>query len=288
MKLILRIFITLLVVALAIFSGRWVWEHYLYSPWTRDGRVRAEVITIAPDVSGWVTEISIKDNQRVKAGETLFVVDETRYQAAIEEFKAMVANKKYAWELAEHEYERRKKLNGEDGFSEESREAKRISAQLARTDYELAKAQLETARINLARTRIEAPADGTVINLGLRQGNYVEKGEAVISLVQAGSFYVTGYFEETKLPLIEVGQQATIKLMSGGEPLSGTVASIGDAIANTNTTKDDQLLPQVQQTFNWVRLAQRIPVDIKLDPVKVERKLVAGMTVSVHLEVAAQ
>ncbi|QSA20441.1 HlyD family secretion protein, partial [Vibrio furnissii] len=149
-----------------------------------------------------------------------------------------------------------------------------------------AKAQLHSAQINLDRTQVHAPADGTLINLNLREGNYVSQGSSVISLVKANSFYVTGYFEETKLPLIKVGQTAKISLMSGGEPLTGSVVSIGKAIADSNTSSNGQLLPQVQQTFNWVRLAQRIPVDIKLDPMPEGINISAGMTVSIYLQEA--
>ncbi|QJR81100.1 HlyD family secretion protein [Alteromonas pelagimontana] len=284
MGTVLRIGVTLLVVVLAVVAGRWVWDQYLHSPWTRDGRVRAQVITIAPDVSGWVTNLAVKDNQQVAKGSPLFTVDTTRYEAAIAEQQAKMENKRYAWELAKHEYERRQNLLNEQAISPEELEAKRINADLAKADYELAAAQLRTAQINLSRTQVSAPVDGTVINLNLRQGNYVNKGAAVVSIVKNDSFYVTGYFEETKLPLIHIGQRATIKLMSGGKNLSGTVVSIGKAIADTNTQGNSQLLPQVQQTFNWVRLAQRIPVDIQLDSIPANAILVAGTTVSVHLE----
>jgi len=283
-----RVSLTLVTLIVAVFLGHWIWQHYLYSPWTRDGRVRAHVITIAPDVSGWVNDIHVGDNQSVKKGDVIFTVDDTRYKAAIAELKAQVENKQYAWELAKHQYERRQTLTKEKMLSEETAESARIGTELARSNYELAEAQLATAQINLDRTVVRAPADGSIINLTLRNGNYVSQGKSVLSLVQSGSFYVTGYFEETKIPLIKLGQKAKITLMSGGEPLTGTVSSIGEAIADSNTTGNSQLLPQIQQTFNWVRLAQRIPVDIKLDNYPDNVNLSAGMTVSIHLEENAQ
>ena len=283
-----RISLTIVTLLIAVLLGHWVWQHYLYSPWTRDGRVRAHVITIAPDVSGWVNDVEVKDNQEVKKGDVIFTVDDTRYKAAIAELEAQVENKHYAWELAKHQYERRKTLTTGKLVSEETAESARISTELAKSNYKLAKAQLATAQINLDRTVVRAPADGSIINLTLRDGNYVSQGKSVLSLVKQDSFYVTGYFEETKIPLISLGQKATITLMSGGKPLSGTVSSIGEAIADTNTASNSQLLPQVQQTFNWVRLAQRIPVDIKLDNYPDNVHLSAGMTVSIHLEEQAQ
>lgn len=281
---IFRVSLTVVVVVIAIVAGHWVWNHYLYSPWTRDGRIRAEVITIAPDVSGWVNHLNVKDNQPVQKGDLIFSVDDTRYQAKIKELKAEVDNKRYALDLARHQYQRRQQLTDKKLISEETVESARINTELAKASLEIAQAQLNTAQINLDRTQVHAPADGTLINLNLREGNYVTQGSSVISLVKAGSFYVTGYFEETKLPLIRIGQQATISLMSGGQPLHGTVVSIGKAIADTNTSSNGQLLPQVQQTFNWVRLAQRIPVDIQLEPLPEGINISAGMTVSIHLQ----
>lgn len=283
---LLRISLTLTVVIVAVIAGHWVWDHYLYSPWTRDGRIRAQVITIAPDVSGWVDTLNVKDNQQVSKGELIFSVDPTRYQAKIKELEAEVENKQYALALERHRYARRQQLTGKNLISEETVESARINTELAKASLDIAKAQLNTAQINLDRTQVHAPADGTLINLNLREGNYVSQGSSVLSLVKKDSFYVTGYFEETKLPLIKVGQKAKISLMSGGKPLSGEVVSIGKAIADTNTDSNGQLLPQIQQTFNWVRLAQRIPVDIKLDPLDEDVNISAGMTVSIYLQEA--
>ncbi|QSX34503.1 HlyD family secretion protein [Shewanella avicenniae] len=284
MAQVTRIAVTLLVVILAIFSGRWIWEHYLYSPWTRDGRIRANIITIAPDVSGWVNKLNVADNAAVNKGDLLFAVDDTRYQATLKELQAQLKNREIALELAKHKYERRKKLTNAELISDEDLETARINTESAKADFELAQAELNTAKINLERTQIVAPEAGNIINLTLREGNYVHQGTPVLSLVQQDSFYVTGYFEETKLPLIHVGQKANISLMNGNDKLSGTVVSIGKAIADTNTSSNGQLLPQVQQTFNWVRLAQRIPVDIKFDPLPADINISAGMTVSIHLQ----
>ena len=154
---------------------------------------------------------------------------------------------------------------------------------MAEASLDLAKANLASAQIDLERASITSPVDGTIVNLTLREGNYVSQGSPVLSVVAANSIYVTGYFEETKLPLIHEGQKATITLMSGGKPITGTVKSIGNAIADTNTSANGQLLPQVQQTFNWVRLAQRVPVDIELKEIPKDTRLVAGMTASIRL-----
>ncbi|WP_133011909.1 HlyD family secretion protein [Marinomonas flavescens] len=279
----LRILVTLLFVLAAVLAGTWVWNDYMNSPWTQDGRVRADVITIAPDVSGWATELNVNNDQPVKKGQLLFRVDQKRYQAALAESEASAENEKYMWELAKHKYERRRQLTENNAISQEDLETARINTKVAEANYKLAQAELETAKINLQRTEVYAPEAGDIINLNLRQGNYVSRGSSVLAIVKADSFYVTGYFEETKIPLIHLGQKAKITLMSGGKAITGHVVSIGRAIANTNTQSNNQLLPQVQQTFNWVRLAQRIPVDIKLDPLPSGVRLSAGMTASIHL-----
>lgn len=279
-----RIGLTLLVVAVAVVAGAWVWDHYLYSPWTRDGRVRADIITIAPDASGWVTELSVRNNQTVKKGEPLFVIDDARYQVELAESEAKLAQERTAWELARHQYKRRTRLSGNSVISEEGLETSRMRAESTKAAYELAEAKLRSARLDLQRTKVLAPADGSVSNLNLNEGNYVTRGAPVMSLVKKDSFYVTGYFEETKLQLVDVGQSARITLLAGDKTLTGKVVSIASGIADTNTGSNHQLLPQVQQAFNWVRLAQRIPVDIELDPLPDDIHISAGMTVSVYLE----
>ncbi|MEH6563504.1 MAG: HlyD family secretion protein [Marinobacter sp.] len=279
-----RVGLTLLVVAAAVIAGAWVWDHYLYSPWTRDGRIRADVITIAPDVSGWVTGVNVDNNQLVSKGDPLFTIDDTRYRAKFAENNARLAQERTGWDLAKHQYERRQRMAESRSISEESLEAYRIRAETAKASYQLAQAELNTARIDLKRTKVLAPESGIVNNLSLRQGNFASRGTDVLSLIKSDSFYVTGYFEETKLHLVQVGQKARITLLSGGKKLSGEVASIARGIADSNTSSDSQMLPQVQQAFNWVRLAQRIPVDIALDPLPEGVNISAGMTVSIYLE----
>jgi len=279
----LRIITNIIILAIAIAAGYWVWDYYLHSPWTRDGRVRAEVITIAPDVSGWIQQLNVRNNEQVKQGDQLFAVDDARYQAAVAESKARAEQARYAWELAKHQYDRRKKLNKNQNISADDLDVYRIQMDSARASYELAEAQLHTAEIDVERSKVTAPVSGSIVNLGLSDGNFVNRGTPVLSIVQENSFYVTGYFEETKLQKIHIGQQVHIELMSDGTTLNGHVISIGKGIANTNTNGDSQLLPQVQQTFNWVRLAQRIPVDVQLDKVPDDINLSAGMTVTVQI-----
>lgn len=283
MKKSLRIALTLAVVVVAVLVGKWTWDTYLYSPWTRDGRVRADVITIAADVSGRITRLAVSDSQQVKTGDLLFVVDDERYQAVVDQDRAQLDQAKAQLDLAQHQLNRRQRLGDSQAISSEDLETFRIQTESAKAAVALAQARLKADQINLQRTRITAPADGTLINLNLSEGNYVQQGSPVLSLVKQGSFYVTGYFEETKIQQMKVGAAVTVKLMGLKQTLTGHVRSIGQGISNSNTATDSQLLPQVQQSFNWVRLAQRIPVDIALDNVPDNAHLSAGMTASVRL-----
>lgn len=280
----IRVLTTLALVAAAIYAAIWVWNYYLFSPWTREGRIRAEVITIAPDVSGWVTDLNVRDNQQVQQGDVLFSIDDGRYRAAIAQARAYVEHQRYAWELGKHQYERRKQHSGGQTINPEDLEAARINAELTKANYLLAQTKLESVEIDLERTLVKAPVDGAVVNLTLRRGNYVAQGEAVLSLVEKGSFYAVGYFEETKIPLIHVGQRARIRLISGDRELHGSVVSIANGIADVNATTNTQLLPQVQPTFNWVRLAQRIPVNIALDAYSENIMLSTGMTATITID----
>ncbi|MDV6317628.1 HlyD family secretion protein [Chromohalobacter sp. HP20-39] len=282
MRTPLRMLVTLVVVALAVAAGVWLWHYYLYTPWTRDGRVRAEVITIAPDVSGWVHQLSVNNTQHVDKGDTLFKINQARYQTAVDKAKAVVALNQAQLELKRHEEQRRNRLSNQ-AISNEDLEIARINTRVAKANLEEAKANLASAQLDLKRTVVEAPADGHILNQHLSEGNYVTAGNAVMALVKDDSYYVTGYFEETKISRIEVGDPAKVTLMSGDTELRGRVAGIGRGIANTNTSLNSQLLPQVEPTFNWVRLAQRIPVRIELAQIPEGTLLSAGMTATIHI-----
>ena len=117
--------------------------------------------------------------------------------------------------LIQHKLKRRKDLNSQQAISEEGYESTRINAKIAKSNYDLAKTEQTIAQLNLDRTKIYAPVSGQVINLNLRDGNYVGQGKSVFAIVKSNSFYVTGYFEETKIPLIHKNQQAKIALLSG-------------------------------------------------------------------------
>ncbi|MBO3276409.1 efflux RND transporter periplasmic adaptor subunit [Pseudomonas schmalbachii] len=280
MRGFLRVTLTLVVVAAAVLAGFWLWHYYMLSPWTRDARVRADVVVIAPDVSGWVTDLRVQDNQQIKAGDLLMSIDRERYQANLEQAKALADTRYQQLRLRQSEASRRSRLDTA-AISAEDKEGAQLRAGIANGEYQEALAQVKLAELNLRRSELRAPRDGQVTNLRLAQGNYVQTGQPVMALVDQKSFYVTAYFEETKLPGIRVGQSAKVLLMSGETEIDGKVESISSGITDRNAVPDSQLLANVEPTFNWVRLAQRIPVRIKLEKVPEGVHLSAGMTASV-------
>jgi multidrug resistance efflux pump len=279
-----RLLVTLAVVAAAAWAGLRLWDHYELEPWTRDGRVRANVVQIAPDVSGLVTAVPVQDNQPVAAGALLFEVDSARYALALRQAESARVASKVA--LAQAQRENARNVDLGNLISQELREQTGSRVEAAQANVAQADVALDAARLNLERARVRAPADGLVTNLDMRTGSYAQAGRAALALVDAKSFYVEGYFEETKLPRIHVGDRVRVTPM-GGARLDGTVESIAAGIADRDRSTGANLLPSVNPTFNWVRLAQRIPVRVKLDPLAAGTRLVAGETVTVQVVGAA-
>lgn len=279
MKKFFSLLATLLVLALAIFIGRQLWVHYMQTPWTRDGRVRADIINVAADVSGYVTAVPVRDNQRVRKGDVLLQIDPAHYRLAVKQAQALVASRKAAWEMRKVNASRRADLD-ELVISKESREDASNVAASALADYQQAEARLEAAQLNLDRTRVLATVDGYVTNLNVHVGDYARVGEAKLAVVDEHSFWVYGFFEETKLPHVHVGDPAQLQMMSG-ETLTGHVESISRGIYDRDNPQSRELIADVNPTFNWVRLAQRVPVRIQLDPVPDGMLLAAGTTCTV-------
>lgn len=282
LKKLFGVLFTLLVVCLALILGRLLWVHYMNDPWTRDGRVRAEVITIAPDVAGLVTEIAVRDNQWVNKGDLLLQIDPEHYEIAVHQAEASVAARKATLAMRQQNARRRADIDSLV-VSRENREDASSAALAAEADLRQAQAQLESARLNLKRTRVLAPVDGYVTNLSVFKGDYAAAGAPKLAVIDAHSFWVYGYFEETKLPHVRVGAAAEMRLMSG-QRLQGHVESIARGIYDRDNPQSRELTADVNPTFNWVRLAQRVPVRIALDPLPEGLLLAAGTTCTVVLE----
>jgi len=276
---------TAVIFAVAVLTGRVLWVHYMDEPWTRDGRVRAEVVNIAPDVSGYVVQLPVRDNQYVKKGDLLMQIDPSHYRIAVEQAEAEVAARKAELTMRLDDAKRRADMDSLV-VSKEARENALHTANAAQAQYQQALAALDAAKLNLARTRVVAPVDGYVTNLQVFRGDYASAGAAKLAVIDAHSFWVYGYFEETRLPRVKVGDKAQIKLMSGGT-LQGHVESISRGIYDRDNPQSRELLADVNPTFNWVRLAQRVPVRIHIDRVPDGMVLAAGTTCTVVVEPGA-
>jgi len=260
-----------------------MWNYYMQAPWTRDGKIRADIVDITPEVSGRIIAIDIHDNQFVKSGDPLFSLDPVPFQIAVDNAQAAVLKAAADLDKANHEAQRRRGL-GTNVISAESLDEANISAKAMQAQYQAAQASLEQARWNLSKTRIVAPTDGYITNLQTRRGNYATAGTPLVGLVDIHSFYVLGYFEETKLKNIRAGSAADITLFNGNIPLQGKVESIGRAIYDQSLDTPEDLLMNVKPNVPWVRLAQRVPVRIKLENIPEHVVLVAGTTctISIH------
>jgi RND family efflux transporter MFP subunit len=276
-----RVLVTLSVLALALVGARRLWIHYNLEPWTRDGRVRADIVQVSPDVSALVTEVRVKNNQRVNKDDVLFVLDRPRFQLALREAEASVAAVAVALAQARRENERNRNLK-DLATTEQVEEGQSKVDQLV-AQLNSARAQRDVARLNLDRTTIRAPVNGIVTNVDLRPGDYATVGRQLLALVDTESIHVDGYFEETKLPWIRVGDRALVHIMGVKATLRGSVESVAAGIEDRERSASSTALANVNPTFSWVRLAQRIPVKIKLDPNAGDIRLIAGRTATVSI-----
>jgi multidrug resistance efflux pump len=276
-----RVLLTLVAVGAAAVAGAGLWQRYEVQPWTRDGRIKANVIQVAPDVTGQVTRMLVRDNQQVARGETLFEIDPARFELALRQAEASLQAQRTALDQAENEARRNRQLG--NLVSQEIREQGQARVNQLRAALDQALVARDVARLNLDRTRVAASSDGIVTNLDLQAGAYVSAGHPVLALVDRNSFYAEGYFEETKLPGISLGDPVSVSLMGTRQQLNGHVDSFAQGIADRDRNTSGNLLPNVNPTFNWVRLAQRIPVRIALDRVPEGVRLVSGQTVTVEV-----
>jgi len=321
----IRISATSLIVLIAALSAHWAWSHYTTEPWTRDGRVRADIVRVSADVSGLVTQVAVHDNQSIKAGDLLFVVDRDRYRQTVEKAQAdlalaranaeaAVANEamtqakinasRNRWQMAQERAERRAGLNNmvsnevvrdshataaaaKADLHEAEAEQKLAAANVSKADAAIRQAttQLAMAQLNYQRAEVRAAASGTITNLDIQKGDYINAGVPSMALLKDNSLWVYGYFEETKIPAIHVGDKAEVTLMAGDLILKGEVEGIASGIADSASATSNNMLADVTPTFSWVRLAQRIPVRIRLDTSSVPPgyTLVAGMSASVSI-----
>lgn len=299
MRKVIRPVVLFIAIIVAIYTVVHLWNYYNAAPWTRDGRVRGDVIQVASDVNGLVTEVLVQDNQTVKKGQVLFKIDVARQALDVEQAKSDLAKAKAGlaqaqatlagtkaslvkteanMKLAEKNAARYTSLMDgaiskqeqdqvfaarDQAFAE--REQLKASIEQANAAIEqqhalldVATSNLHLAELNLHRSEVVAPADGTLSNFDLRVGNYVKVGQAVAALLDRQQLYVVGYFEETKLDRIHVGDVATVQLMGDKQRIRGHVQGIASGIEDRERSGSSNLLANVNPTFSWVRLAQRV------------------------------
>jgi RND family efflux transporter MFP subunit len=280
---VFRLAATAVILGIAGLAAAVVWQFYVTAPWTRDGRVRVQVANIAPQVSGSIVALKVEDNQEVKVGDVLYVIDPFDFEVSVASAEAEVKNREADLQVKQAQAARRAALSTVSTSVEEKQQYAG-TAKIAEAALDSAKAQLAQARKNLERTQVRSTVNGRVTNLLLRVGDFAATGTANVRVIDTDSFWIDGYFEETKMANIRVGASAEMALMGYATPLHGTVESVTLGISTANAAPSTQGLPNVDPVYTWVRLAQRVPVRIRIGRVPPEVRLVAGMTATVVIE----
>ncbi len=275
--------LTLALLLLALFLGTRLWHQSMLSPWTRDGRIQADIIHIAADRPGLVQQVLVHDNQYVHQGDVLLRIDPERYQIALEEAEAQWQERLADLKLKQEEFARRNPL-ANTLVSAENISTALTQVHEAESQVQAAAAEVHLARLNRNRTLVRAPVDGYISNLRVHRGDYANTGQALMALIDSHSFSAYGYFEETRIAAIHIGDPAHVQLMSGGPELTGHVESIAYGITDRDNQQGRELLANVNPTFSWVRLAQRIPVRIHLDKIPTQEFLASGLTCTIIIQ----
>jgi multidrug resistance efflux pump len=280
---LLPVLITLVAVALAGWAGWVAWQAYMVSPWTRDGVVRAYVVSVAPQVGGQIVRLPVVDNQFVHKGDELFGIDPSDYRIALAEAQAQLQRDEAALEYQRETQRRQATLAKQGVVTEDTFERVTSALHEAEAALDADRAAIDKAELNLSRTEVRAPVNGYVTNLLVRLGDYATVGQSRVAVVDADSYWIDGYFEETALARIAPGDKATVKLMAYKPLVRGHVNSIARGINVPNAQPDQAGLASVNPIFTWVRLAQRVPVRIHIDEVPPGVRLIAGMTATVQI-----
>ena len=278
----LKALATTAILGFAVLAALIVWHYYVTAPWTRDGRVRVQVASIAPQISGQITELRVLDNQFVHKGDVLYVIDPFDFQEAVNQAKAQVKTRAADLQVKTVQAERRLHLSDLATTPEEQQQYTGNAAQ-AQGAFESAQSQLAQAEINLKRTEVRSTVNGFITNLLLRVGDYAHEGMSNVSVIDADSYWVDGYFEETKMAHVCVGDRAEAQLMGYPHPIVGQVQSVTRGISVSDAAPSTQGLPNVDAVYTWVRLAQRVPVRIRIIDVPAGVPLVSGMTATVTI-----
>jgi multidrug resistance efflux pump len=284
MKKIIKILLTLAILGIAAFFAYNKYKAYIDNPWTRDGQVRTQVIQVTPRVNGMVIKIHVADNQKVKKGDLLFEIDPSQYQVKLNQAEARLQRTREAAKGTKIEFERVKNIYAKDKGAVSQRDLVRNETNYYKSlaDIDSSKEAVNTAKLNLSYTKVFAEVDGYVSNINFQIGSQATANKAILALVDENSYWVFGFFREDAIPEVKIGDKAMVTLLAYPDtPLSGKVESIAWGIAHSDGNPGNNLLPSVKPVFQWIRLAQRIPVRIKLDKLPKNVKLRFGLTASV-------
>jgi len=274
---------TLGAILFALVMALVTWDYYVSAPWTRDGRVRVQVASIAPQVSGQITELRVGDNQYVHEGDVLYVIDPFDFEVALRTAEAQLQQKAADLQVKQVESERRQQLSNLSTTPEEQQIFAGAAVQ-AKAAFDAAVQQEAQAGINLRRTEVRSPVNGYVTNLLMRVGDFARAGTPNLSVIDTDSYWIDGYFEETKLARVCIGDRVEAKLMGYAQPILGHVASVTRGIGVSDAAAGTQGLPDVDPVYTWVRLAQRVPVRIAIDSVPPGIPLVSGMSATLTIK----
>jgi multidrug resistance efflux pump len=258
------------------------WDEYVSAPWTRDGSVRVQVASVAPQVSGQITQLRVTDNQFVHKGDILYQIEPFDFDVTLRTSKALLEQREADLHVKQLQSERRQRLS-DLATTPEEQQVFQGNAIQAKAAVDAARQQVAQADINLKRTEVRSPVNGYVTNLLLRVGDYAHVGVSNISIIDTDSFWVDGYFEETKLARVCVGDRAEAQVIGYSMPITGHVTTITRGISVSNAKAGAQGLPSVDPVYTWVRLAQRVPVRIAIDKVPPGLPLVSGATATVTI-----
>jgi multidrug resistance efflux pump len=283
-KTLIKLTLTLAILATAGYFGYHKFRDYFDNPWTRDGQVRTQVIQVTPRVSGMIVAIHVADNQYVHQGDPLFDIDPSVYALKVRQAEAQLKRSEETSEGYKIEYDRVLSIAKRDkgAVSQKDLNRNRVNYLKSLSDIDVAKERLYNAKLNLSYCSVKAEVDGWVSNINFQIGTQAVANHPLLALVDKGTFWVFGFFREDKVADVRVGDEARVTLMAYPDtPLKGKVESIAWGIAPSDGNPGQNLLPSVKPVFQWIRLAQRIPVRIKLDPLPKNVKLRVGMTASV-------
>lgn len=286
LKIFLKIILTLTIIGAGVYYGYEKYKEYIDNPWTRDGQVRTQVIQVTPRVSGMIINIAVEDNQYVKKGDLLFEIDPKQYEVQVAKHKAALRRSYEDSKGDKIEYNRVNKIYKRDkgAISQKDMNRKEVNYNKSLASIESSKEALNAAKLNLEYTKVYAELDGYVSNINFQIGSQAVANHPILALVDLNSYWVFGFFREDAISQIKIGDEARVTLLAYEDtPLSAKVESIGWGIAHSDGNPGNNLLPSIKPVFQWIRLAQRIPVKVKLDKLPENIELRFGLTASVMI-----